>query len=134
MIIKDLVLIKKNAEEFCGLWLPAWTGNNPEKLLTFYGHNAYYSDPTIPQGLKGHDKILPYFRKLLENNPNWRWTTEEIFPGEKGFTLKWKAVIPVRNTEIIEYGMDIVELNDNKISRNEVYFDTRKLITAIRNK
>jgi hypothetical protein len=125
---------KKNVEEFCGLWLPAWTGNNPEKLLTFYDRNAYYSDPTIPKGLKGHDKILPYLRKLLENNPNWRWTPEEIFPGEKGFTLKWKAVIPVRNTEVIEYGMDIVELINDKITRNEVYFDTLKLITAIRNR
>ncbi len=123
-----------NAEEFCSLWLPAWTGNKPEKLINFYDSNAYYSDPTIPKGLKGHDKILPYFRKLLEHNPNWRWTTEEIFLGEKGFTLKWKAVIPVRNTEVIEYGMDIVELIDDKITRNEVYFDTLNLITAIRNK
>ncbi len=124
----------KNYEEFCSRWLPAWTGNNPEKLLTFYDQKAFYSDPTIPKGLNGHDQIMSYFIKLLRNNPDWKWTPEEIFPNEKGFTLKWKAVIPVRNIEVIEYGMDIVEFNNDKIVRNEVYFDTLNLITAIRNK
>ncbi len=125
---------KKNAEEFCSRWLPVWTGNNPEKLLTFYDQNACYSDPTIPKGLFGHDQLLPYFKKLLRNNPDWKWTPEEIFPAEKGFTLKWKAVIPVRDIDVIEYGMDIVEFNNDVIIRNEVYFDTLNLITAIRNK
>ncbi len=125
---------KKHAEEFCRLWLPAWTGNDPEKLLTFYNRNAYYSDPANKKGLNGHDEILPYFRKLLRNNPGWKWSCEEIFPGEKGFTAKWKTVIPVRDIEIIEYGMDIVEIIDDTITRNEVYFDTMNLITALRNK
>ena len=124
----------KDAELFCGSWLPAWTGNNPETLIKFYAHNAFYLDPSNKQGLKGHNEILPYFIRLLKNNPNWIWTHEEIFPTDDGFTLKWKAVIPVRNSNVIEYGMDIVAIADGKITRNEVYFDTLTLSNAIRKK
>lgn len=121
----------QDAKNFCDKWLPAWTGNNPDALKNFYAPQAYYSDPTVKNGLTGHDNILPYFKKLLKNNPNWQWTYEEIMPTEKGFTLKWKAVIPVKQIEIIEFGLDIVEIADGKITRNEVYFDTLNLINAI---
>jgi hypothetical protein len=124
----------KEAESFCGSWLPAWTGNTPETLIQFYAHNAFYLDSSNKQGLKGHNEILPYFIKLLKNNPNWIWTHEEIFPTDDGFALKWKAVIPVRNSNVIEYGMDIVTIADGKITRNEVYFDTLTLLNAIRKK
>ncbi|AOP36338.1 hypothetical protein A0128_20175 [Leptospira tipperaryensis] len=119
----------KEAEDFCIRWLSAWTGNQPERLILFYAEDAFYLDPTAKKGFKGHGKILPYFKILLRNNPNWKWTHEEIFPNERGFLLKWKAVIPTKETEIIEYGMDIVEVKDDKITRNEVYFDTRSLIS-----
>ncbi len=122
---------KSDAERFCNRWLPAWTGNDPEGLIRFYDEGARYLDPTVKQGLIGHARILPYFTKLLKNNPSWVWTREEVFPTENGFTLKWKAQIPVRNAVIEEYGLDIVEMAGDRIVRNEVYFDTRPLIEAI---
>jgi hypothetical protein len=109
--------------EFCRQWLPSWTGNEPEGLLQFYTENAYYSDPAHPEGLKGKEQLRAYFTKLLEANPNWIWEPVEVFPTLRGFTLKWRAVIPVAKKKLVEYGMDIVELEDGKISRNEVYFD-----------
>jgi hypothetical protein len=124
----------REAEKFCNAWLSAWTGNGPDKLIEFYAADAFYLDPTAKGGLRGHGAILPYFTRLLKNNPDWKWTHEEIIPTEKGFVLKWKAVIPVREKEVIEYGLDIVEMEDGKIIRNEVYFDTLKLLTAIAGK
>jgi hypothetical protein len=120
----------KDAEQFCNAWLPSWTGNDPKKLIEFYSSDAFYLDPTVKGGLKGHGEILPYFTKLLKNNPDWKWTHEEIIPTEKGFVLKWKAVIPVRERDVVEYGLDIVELHDGTITRNEVYFDTLKLLQS----
>ena len=122
------------AGALCDRWLPAWTGNDPARLITFYAQDAFYSDPTVKNGLKGRDALLPYFTKLLGNNPEWKWTREEVFSTGKGFTLKWKAVIPVRGAEIVEYGLDIVEVKGGLITRNEVYFDTRALIAAITGK
>ena len=119
--------------EFCNPWLVAWTGNKPEKLIEFYSEDAFYLDPAKPKGLKGREEIFRYFKKLLAANPNWIWEGVEVFPTKKGFTAKWKATIPVGTKVIIEYGMDIVEVENGKIKRNEVYFNTSNLISAFKN-
>ena len=112
-------------------WLPSWTGNRPEELIKFYAHDAFYSDPATRQGLRGHIEILPYFKKLLARNPDWIWRVEEIIPIEKGFTAKWSATIPVGKTQIVETGLDIVEIQDDKVIRNEVYFDRTQWLRAL---
>ena len=116
-----------NLTSFCNQWLADWTRNQPEKLLAFYTESAFYRDPAKPNGLKGRAELLPYFTKLLAKNPNWTWKTVEILPTEKGFVLKWEATIPIGERVVVETGLDIVELSEGKISRNEVYFDTTRL-------
>jgi len=119
---------------FCQNGLNSWTGNNPEKLIPFYSKTAYYQDPANHKGLKGHDKIFPYFKKLLAANPKWIWRLTEAYPTEKGFILKWRAMIPVKSEEITIYGMDILELEGYKIIRNEVYFDRTELISLLKSR
>lgn len=116
----------------CDAWLCSWTGNRPDALLEFYAQDAFYADPARRDGLIGHKQLLPYFKKLLAANPNWVWTRKELFLIEKGFILKWQASIPLGETVIVEYGLDIVELANDKIVRNEVYFDTSGLLRAAR--
>ncbi|MHA1508758.1 MAG: nuclear transport factor 2 family protein [Promethearchaeota archaeon] len=127
MEMKDIIT-------FCQNWLTSWTGNIPEKLISFYSKTAYYQDPANVKGLKGHDKILPYFKKLLAANPKWTWKMTEVYPTEKGFVLKWKATIPVKSEEITVQGMDILELEGDKIIRNEVYFDRTELLSLLKSK
>lgn len=116
--------------EFCKPWLVAWTGNRPDKLIDFYAEDAFYLDPAKPAGLKGREEIFPYFKKLLAANPNWIWEAVEVFPTVRGFVAKWKATIPVGDKVIIEYGMDIVEVENGKVKRNEVYFNTSRILSA----
>jgi hypothetical protein len=120
--------------ECCTSWLDAWTGNRPEVLLSFYIEDAFYSDPANRQGLKGHAELRPYFKKLLKYNPDWKWKPIEIKPTANGFTLKCEAAIPVGDSIIKEEGLDIVELSDGKISRNEVYFDRTAWLKAVEKK
>jgi hypothetical protein len=124
----------EKAKDFCERWLPAWTGNRPEHLISFYSDDAFYSDPFIPQGLKGKDKILEYLRKFISFYPDWKYEHVEIFPTENGFTLKWKVSLPINNETVVDYGVDIVEISNGKIIRNEVYFDTVRLLKAIKKK
>ena len=119
---------KNSLQSFADRWLASWTGNRPDVLIDFYLQNAFYLDPAKPNGLSGRENILTYFKKLLQKNPNWKWTREEFFPTEKGFTLKWKAEIPIANENLILFGLDIVEMTGDKISRNEVYFDRYDLL------
>ncbi len=109
--------------EFLSTWLASWTGNQPEKLVDFYAADAYYQDPARPQGLRGRDEMLHYFRKLLAANPAWVWKPVEIMPTAAGCCLKWTATIPVGAKTVELVGLDIVEITGDKISRNEVYFD-----------
>jgi hypothetical protein len=108
---------------FCRQWLAAWTGNEPERLLPYYAEQAFYRDPARPQGLTGHAEMRPYFARLLATNPTWVWEPLEVIPTERGFCLKWQATIPHAARTVVETGLDIVELADGKITRNEVYFD-----------
>jgi len=123
---------KKEIMDFVAKWLSTWTGNTPDKLIEFYSKDAFYCDPANKEGLKGHDQILPYFRKLLAVNPNWKWEAVEVFPTNAGFVAKWKATFPVGSEVIIENGMDIVEVKGGKVTRNEVYFDRSTWLEALR--
>lgn len=120
------------AREFSATWLPAWTGNNPELLVSFYAEDAYYSDPAIPAGVQGGPTLLAYFRKLLARNPDWVWRQVEAIPLEGGFLNKWEASIPVGTRMLIVTGVCLVQFNEEgKIRRNEVYFDRYELLSAI---
>ena len=120
------------AKQFAEKWLPAWSGNNPERLADFYSDDAFYLDPGIPNGVKGKNNLLAYFRKLLSINPHWIWTQIEGNPMEDGFLNKWRAQIPVGPLTLEIVGVCFVQLNDaGKIRRNEVYFDRSLLLAEI---
>jgi SnoaL-like domain len=117
------------AKRFCDSWLPAWTGGaeSVERLLSHYSKDSFYLDPARPEGINRREELRIYFTKLLTNNPNWKWQAEEIIPTERGFVLKWLAHIPAGPRTLAVKGLDIVEIRDRLITRNEVYFDRGSL-------
>lgn len=122
------------ARHFAEQWLPAWSGNNPELLASFYSDDAYYLDPGIPEGVKGKPALLAYFKKLLAHNPEWIWTQIEGIPLADGFLNKWHAVIPVGDKRLEVIGVCFVQFDvAGKIRRNEVYFDRSPLLAEIAN-
>jgi len=48
------------AAQFAQRWLPAWTGNDPQRLAAFYSDDALYVDPGIPAGARGKADLLAY--------------------------------------------------------------------------
>lgn len=125
-------LSASQARQFAERWLPAWSGNNPELLASFYAEDAFYLDPGIPKGVKGKPALLAYFRKLLATNPNWVWSQIEGIPLEDGFLNKWLARIPVGPATLEIVGVCLVQLDEfGKIRRNEVYFDRSGLLSEI---
>ena len=125
-------LNRNEAKAFAEQWLPAWTGNDPERLASFYAEEAFYSDPGVPTGLQGKPALLGYFRKLLSRNPGWVWRQLDGIPMENGFLNKWQADIPVGNRIVSCIGVCLVQLDTaGLILRNEVYFDRVELLAAI---
>jgi hypothetical protein len=120
------------AAQFAQRWLPAWSGNDPQRLASFYSDDALYVDPGIPAGAHGKVELLAYFRKLLASNPNWVWTQLEAIPMEGGFLNKWLATIPVGAKTLEVVGVCLVQLDAaGKIRRNEAYFDRTELLAQI---
>ncbi len=125
-------MTREEAREFASRWLPAWTGNEPERLASYYSEDVFYLDPGIPDGVQGKSALLAYFRKLLGQNPDWEWTQIEGIPMEGGFLNKWLARIPVGSRTLESVGVCFVQFDDEGlIKRNEVYFDRNELISAI---
>ena len=120
------------ARAFAERWLPAWTGNDPERLASFYSDDVYYLDPAVPGGIRGRDALLDYFRTLLARNPEWVWTQIEALPVEGGFLNKWRARIPVGRKTLDVVGLCLVQFDAaGKIRRNEVYFDRSVLLREL---
>jgi steroid delta-isomerase-like uncharacterized protein len=127
------MMTREEAKDFASKWLPAWTGNDPDKLAAFYSEDAFYLDPAIPDGVRGKDELLSYFKRLLSVNPDWVWTQLEGIPMEGGFLNKWRAEIPVGEKAVECVGVCFVQLDDKGlIKRNEVYFDRSDLLREIR--
>ena len=121
-------LTVEQAKEFANLWLPAWTDNQPERLIEFYSKDIYYLDPALPRGISGKSSLFEYFEKLLAHYPDWVWKQIEAIPMQGGFLNKWLATIP-QDEKIIECtGVCLVMFDEEKkICRNEVYFDRTPL-------
>jgi hypothetical protein len=111
------------AERLCDRWLPLWTGNRPEELIQAYSDDVFYRDSADPEGVKGKPAFLAYLRQLLASFPDWVYQAKSIIPMEGGFVLRWHATIPVGGTVLDETGMDLVFVDQGRITRNEVYFD-----------
>jgi hypothetical protein len=119
------------ARAFAEAWLPAWSGNRPELLASFYTDDVFYCDPAIPAGVRGREALLAYFRALLGHNPDWVWTQRGSTPLEHGFLNLWHASIPVGAARVEVDGVCSVQLRDGRIFRNEVYFDRSELLRRI---
>ncbi len=111
------------ARAFAEMWLPAWTGNDPVRLVSFYTGDAVYSDPAVPDGIRGRQALLDYFTKLLARNPDWVWTHSGSIPLMDGFLNLWHASVPVGGETVELDGVCSVQLREGLICANHVYFD-----------
>lgn len=130
MTVEFTGLTEAEASEFAARWLPAWTGNDPELLASFYTEDTFYSDPAVPDGIQGRDALTGYFTKLLGRYPDWVWTNVGAVPIEDGFLNRWHARVPAEDGEVEFEGVCTVQLRDGLIRRNEVYFDRTPLLAA----
>jgi SnoaL-like domain len=124
-------LTEGEAKEFAGRWLPAWTGDDPERLASFDPDDCFFSDPAVAEGVNGRAALTRYFGALLANFPDWEWTNTGVTPIPGGFLNHWHASIPVGATTVECDGVCTVVLRDGLIARNEVGFDRSDLLAAI---
>lgn len=124
-------LSEEEGREFTDRWLPAWSGNDPEGLASFYAEDCFYCDPAVPDGVEGREALTSYFRALLGRFPDWVWTNTKVVPLDRGFLNYWRATVPVGSTTLELDGVCTVQLRDGLIASNEVFFDRSELLVAL---
>jgi len=120
----------EQASLFAAAWLPAWTGNDPRALAAFYAHDAFYSDPAVPEGIHGREALTAYLARLLARYPDWVWTQTASEPMREGFVNFWRARIPREDAQLELSGICLVVLRSGLIVRNHVFFDRSPLLRA----
>jgi hypothetical protein len=121
------------ASIFAAAWLPAWTGNDPMRLASFYTEDTFYSDPQIPDGIQGRSKLLNYLTRLLKRNPDWVWKQTASRPMRDGFINYWRATVPTRAGTVAVSGVCLLVLREGLIARNEAFFDRTILLGDLPN-
>ena len=107
--------------------LDAWTTQDVDSVANLYAADVVYVDPNTRGPVQGRDAMKRYLRKLFAN---WdmTWKLLELQPGEQpdACAVKWEATFQLKGRPertVRTTGLDLVELRDGEISRNEVYFD-----------
>jgi hypothetical protein len=114
--------------------LDAWNTQDPDRVVARYTPDLVYRDPNTRGDVRGADAFRRYLTKLFAS---WqmRWSAREVFPLRDigGAAILWRASLtPVGGDVAIEVeGMDFVELEGERIKRNEVCFDRMALAAAI---
>jgi ketosteroid isomerase-like protein len=113
--------------------LSAWNEQDVEKTVACYTEDCVYLDPNTRGPVERRDALRRYLGRLFQK---WTmtWTLKEFHPfGDKrGGAFLWRATLtPAAGgpTAVID-GMDFVQLEGDRLKRNEVYFDRMALFTA----
>ena len=108
----------------------AWNSQDVDGVLACYTDDLVYLDPNTDGPVEGTDAMRRYLEKLFSE---WQmtWETREVFSfaGGDGAAVLWRATLASKSggPEVEANGMDLVLLDGDLISRNEVYFDRSAL-------
>lgn len=106
-------------------WLQAWSDKDVDALLSFYAPTALYRDAESPDGIEGHDELRQYFSQIFAATPPARYETENLWPVEGGYVVRWLGTIegPEEFPRQVR-GIGIVMLDGERIVLNEMYTHT----------
>lgn len=111
--------------------LAAWNSQDVERTVACYTEDCVYIDPNTRGAVEGRDALRRYLTKLFAR---WKmhWSLREFFPFsvEDGGAFLWHASLtPAAGGKTAEIdGMDLAVLRDDRLARNEVYFDRMKVM------
>ncbi len=111
-------------------FLAAWNAQEVERVLSCYTADAEYRDPNTRGAVCGSEALRRYLTKLFAAwQMHWSLREAHLFEGGHGCAVLWHATFrrPGRDTTIGIDGMDLVEVRDERIARNEVCFDRAQL-------
>lgn len=102
-------------------WLKAWTDKDVDRLCQFYADNCVYKDPQTAQGLEGQAALRGYLTQLFGSTPPMTYEPDEVWPIPGGYCGRWYCTIGENGEGGRMRGFDLVLLDGDRITLNEVY-------------
>ncbi len=116
-------------------FLGAWNEQDVEKVVACYTGDVAYLDPNTRGEVRGADATRRYLSKLFGLwEMHWELRREPYrFHDVDGCAAPWRATFrrPGGTARVAIDGLDIVLLDGDRISRNEVYFDRAALLPLL---
>ncbi len=115
--------------------LEAWNGQDTDEVLAMYTDDVSYRDPNTDGPVEGADALRRYFDRLFAAwEMHWELREEPLPHSDgEGVTALWRATLGLPSGErtVTVEGMDLVELEGDRIRRNEVWFDRAALMPLL---
>ena len=114
--------------------LEAWNTQDVDTVANCYTEDVSYLDPNTRGYVSGREDLKRYLGKLFAAwRMTWAFKDGFLFKGGDGCAVLWHATIRKHDGEkVLEFdGMDLVLMRDDKVARNEVYFDRTALIELL---
>jgi ketosteroid isomerase-like protein len=106
--------------------IEAWNTHSASRVLDCYTKTLVYRDPNTSGEIHGADAFERYLTKMFSL---WEmhWEVKEIHPFRDvdGAAALWTATLRPRSGDkpVVVDGMDLALVENERLSRNEVYFD-----------
>jgi ketosteroid isomerase-like protein len=118
------------AERFLG----AWNTQDVQSVLDTYTPDVVYRDPNTRGEVQGSESLRHYLTRLFEDwQMHWSLRDAHLFEGGDGCAVLWHAELARKggDKKVEVDGMDLVLVRDDRIARNEVYFDRVQLLPLL---
>jgi ketosteroid isomerase-like protein len=114
--------------------LDAWNSQDVERVVACYTEDCAYLDPNTRGVVIGHAALRRYLSRLFRDwRMTWTLTESRPFHDQTGGAFLWRAELrsAYGGPTATVHGMDLVVVRDERIARNEVYFDRMVLAEAL---
>lgn len=120
--------------ELADRFLTAWNSQDVDRVAATYTDDVVYRDPNTRGEINGSEDFKRYLEKLFAAwEMTWSLREAYLFEGGGGCSALWHATIrKAGGAKVVEFdGMDLILVRDERISRNEVWFDRAVLVELL---
>ncbi len=116
--------------------LAAWNRADAEAVASYYCDEGLdYRDPTVPEGIRNRRDFVNYLNLIFKAWPQQQWTPKKTMPHEEEgvFSIEYTFRIANATKSLRGTGMDLMEIEGDRIRLNHVYLNADKWKEWIKN-
>ncbi|MBU1671338.1 MAG: nuclear transport factor 2 family protein [Actinobacteria bacterium] len=120
--------------ELADRFLTAWNSQDVDRVAATYTDDVVYRDPNTRGEINGSEDFKRYLEKLFAAwEMTWSLREAYLFEGGGGCSALWHATVKQAGGDhVVDFdGMDLILVRDERIARNEVWFDRAVLATLL---